>query len=370
MDEPNSAGFTGEILDRYLAAGWYRMSARMFTCRYSFIPNGFLTTVWTRLPLADHTFPKSLRRLLRRNGAQFRTETHPARAGEDEENVFAAYRAEAPYDLNRSAAQYLLHDPDVPFDTWQISVYAGEELIAFSYFDRGHSAVQSLGGYYLPAARLYSPGLYTLALEIEQAKRWGMDYHYSGYLVPGNEVFEYKRRVGALEAFDDVSKQWYPLAKMDPDQLPDVLQRAALLEFDRLYRSIGVSYGVRLRPTIQIPFGRESLGWLRREQLAFCVVDASIVQHPFWACHLYSYNLRRYCTLLCTRTPYGNPETAFEYEPGPPPPLTDSLQERILQLDPGVGIALECLYYSSQPYTPATLTRIAEAVTQANASMH
>ena len=361
-----NTGFTGQLLDRYLAAGWYRMGTRMFTCRYNFYPNGFLTTVWTRLPLAGHTYPKSVRKLLRRNGSRFRHEVHPARAGAAEESVFAAYRRWREYDLHGSAAQYLRHDPDVPFDTWQASVYDGDELVAFSYFDRGQDAAQSVCGYYRPELRAHTLGLYTLALEVEQAKLWGMGYHYAGYIVPGNDAFEYKRRVGELEAYDDLERAWYPLADMDPAELPDAMMRTALLEYDALYAGLGRSYGLRLRPKIQIPFGRVSLTWLRREQLPFCIVDADTLAQPFWACHMYSFNFRRYFTLLCTRLPYFDPGAAMASEAAE---VADGgpLASRMEAIDPGNGIAVECLYYSSQVYKSADLARMARAVQRANA---
>lgn len=352
-----NAGFTGKLLDRYLASGWYRMGPRMFTCRYNFYPNGFLTTVWTRLPLHGHAFPKSIRKLLRRNRGRFRVEVHRARAGAEEERVFAAYRRAKDYDLHSRAAHYLRHDPEVPFETWQVSVYddgddgAGGDarLVAFSYFDRGEAALQSVSGYYDPAYERHSLGLYTMALEVEQARAWGMDYHYAGYLVPGNDAFEYKRRVGALECFDDVARAWYPIDDLDEAELPDAVQRSALIEYDRLYRAEGRNYGLRFRPAIQVPFGREGLSWLRREQLPFCVVDDTIVRRPFWAAHFYSFNYRRYFSLLCTET------------------AADPIEEALLAgHDPGHGIAVECIQYSSRPFTAHHLERAAQAVHRAN----
>ncbi len=364
-----NAGFTGKLLDRYLASGWYRMGPRMFTCRYNFYATGFLTTVWTRLPLAGHTFPKRVRKLIRRCEARFTYAVHPARATDAEEAVFAAYRATKDYDLHHSAASYLRHDPDVPFDTYQVSVFDGDRLIAFSYFDRGAASVQSVCGYYDPAYAHYSLGLYTLTAEVTQAKGWGMAYHYAGYLVPGNDVFEYKRRVGALEAFDDVARTWYPLAEMDPGELPDAVQRAALVEYDALYRGAGKSYGLRFKPSIQISFGRSGMSWLRREQFPFCVVDVDSIGDTYWACHFYSYNYGRYFTLLCTHA------HEFETEPGPGRYLApggggDPGSERPFGLfdryDPGTGVALECLYYSSYPYTPADLARLRAVVARTN----
>ncbi len=354
-------GFTGKLLDRYLASGWYRMGSRMFTCRYNFYPTGFLTTVWTRLPLAGHEFPKRVAKGMRRNDARFTHRIHPAQATDAEEAVFAAYRTSKDYDLHNSAAYYLRHDPDVPFDTYQVSVFDEGKLVAFSYFDRGAAAVQSVCGYYDPRYASHSLGLYTMTLEIGQAKAWGMAYHYAGYLVPGNEAFEYKRKVGALEAFDDVARTWYPLAEMDSAELPDALQRSALLEYDGLYRRGGEPYGLRFRPSIQIPFGRSGMSWLRREQFPFCVVDADLAEEPFWACHLYSFNYGRYFSVLVTHAHETEAESldATMADVG----LIDLGNYR----DLGTGVAVECLHYSPHPYTSQELQRIREAVRLANA---
>ncbi len=357
-----NTGFTGKLLDRYLASGWYRMGARMFTCRYNFYANGFLTTVWTRLPLAGHAFPKRVRKLIRRNRARFTHQIHPAQATDAEEAVFIAYRATKDYDLQNTAAHYLRHDPDVPFDTYQVSVFDDDRLVAFSYFDRGGISLQSIAGYYDPAYASHSLGLYTMALEVEKAKAWGMTYHYAGYLVPGNEIFEYKRKVGDLEAFDDVSRVWYPLGDLDPTQLPDAVQRAALLEYDELYRSVAQPYALRFRPNIQIPFGRTGLSWLRREQFPFCIVDSELVGAQYWACHLYSYNYGRYFTLLCTHPLKPAPMSLDEPMPNPGLGLEGLFEHYEL----GTGVAVECLHYATHPYTSVDLERIQRTVIRAN----
>ncbi len=360
-------GFTGKLLDRYLADGWYRMGARMFTCRYNFYPNGFLTTVWTRLPLAEHQFPKSIAKLLRRNAQKFTTVIHPARALEAEERVFSAYSASRNYDLHSNAAHYITHDRDAPFDTWQVSVYDQETLIGFAYFDRGRLAMQSVSCFFLPEYSKYSIGLYTLALEVEQAKRWGMAYHYSGYIVPGNDTFEYKRRMGDLEAYDDVERSWYPISYLDPAELPDAMMRSALLEYDALYRSVELSYGLSFRPSLQIPFGRDGLSWLRREQLPFCLVDESIAHLPYWACHLYSFNFRRYFTLLCTHHPDEQDSLDVRYANAP---ALESLnwRQRLDRWNPGRGQVVKCIQYSAKPFSALELHQAAVVVAEANAA--
>ena len=361
-------GFTGKLLDRYLANGWYRMGTRMFTCRYNYYPWGFLTTVWTRLPLRGHAFPKSTAKVMRRNGrAGLRSEVHRARAGEAEERVFAAYAEVKDYDLHDNAAHYCYSDPEAPFDTWQVSVYdADDHLVAFSYFDLGSRSAQSVCGFYDPAYDSHSLGLYTLALEVEHCKRTRRAHHYAGYLVPGNPTFEDKRRVGALEYYDDVRQRWHPIDELDPGQLPDVVMRDALASYGRLYDSLGRAYTALLRPRYFIGVSNRELQWLRREPLPFCITDERANRRPFWACHFYSYNYRRYFSLLCTSHSY---EQSSLSEPPPQvlrPGRAASLERATAYSSQGPGVAVALIHYSTEPYTAADLQRVWWAVAEAN----
>ena len=355
-----NTGFTGSLLDRYLANGWYRMGARMFTCRYNFYDWGFLTTVWTRLPLAGYAPGKRVRKLLRRNARDLRYEVHPARAEAAEEAVFARYSASKTYDLHGEAADYLRHNPDSPFDTWQVSVYAGERLVAFSYFDLGRYAAQSVCGFYLPEAERYSPGLYTLVLEAEYCRDRGMHYHYAGYIVPGNDIFEYKRRVGPLEAFDDLLRVWYPIEKLNEEALPDAQQRMALLAYDELMDEVGLGYTVRMRPQYFVSIAQQDLHWLRREQLPFCVTEAFSNRRPYWACHFYSFNRRRFFSLLCTSHAYEQEHEQVPQRMRQRPPRSKRFEHL------GSGVAVRLLHSTRRPYKRADLERVWAQVAEAN----
>ena len=357
-----SHGYNGQLLDRYLASGWYRMGTRMFTTTYNFYDWGFLSTVWTRLPLAGHAFPKRTRKLVRRNAGAFRYEVHRARADAAEEEVFARYCADKAYDLLDTAGEYLHSAPSSPFDTWQCSVYdvASGGLVAFSYFDLGAEAIQSVAGFYDPAYARHSLGLYTLCLEVVWAKANGFAFHYAGYIVPGNDIFEYKRRVGALEAFDERRKVWFPLADLAASDLPDVRQRAALRHYDKLFASLRMSYTVRLRPRYAVSIGQQDLSWLRREQLPFCITEARANRRPYWACHFYSYFRARYFSLLCTSKAFGHERLQV------PPELrtAHAPSKRFEHL--GSGMTVRLLHETKAPYTAADLEHVWAGVALAN----
>ncbi len=342
------------------------MGTRMFTCRYNFYDWGFLSTVWTRLPLEDHAFPKRTAKLIRRNGRVLKHVLHPARCTAAEERLFQAYRRHKTYDLHESAADYLRQDPDAPFDTWQISVFEGDKLVAFSYFDRGNNSLQSVCGFYDPDYSQRSLGLYTLTLEVLAAKRWGMQFHYAGYLVPGNRIFEYKRRAGGLQCFDDTHRRWYPIDELDASQLPDAIMRQALLAYDAVLREARIPYTIQLRPNYFISVAQPELRWIRREQLPFCIADKRSTQQPFWACHFYSYNFSRYFSLLCTNN-HLNSDPSYE----PNLDLDLGMNHNLdLQTDGPAprngGIGVRVLHQSKRPFSRTDFERIWEEVTQIN----
>ena len=62
-----------QLLDRYLARGWFRMGQTIFTCHFLNFKNNLYTAIWTRLDLQGYTFRKSLRKIINRNNQRFKT---------------------------------------------------------------------------------------------------------------------------------------------------------------------------------------------------------------------------------------------------------------------------------------------------------
>jgi leucyl-tRNA---protein transferase len=221
----------GDELDAYLARGWYRIGQAMVTCRFVWAHDGTLrSAIWTRTRLQGYRFRKSLSRIHRKNSERYAYVEGPLRVDEEHRALYRRYRAHArgsrPPTLEGALHGDAEHDH---FDTREIAVRdADGRLVAFSTFDLGRRSLQSLMGVYDPDHAQHSLGFWTLLLEIRHALELGLDFHYAGYVLPGDGSMDYKLRVGAIEYLDPDDNAWRPWAEFDPACLPDVQLGRAL----------------------------------------------------------------------------------------------------------------------------------------------
>lgn len=215
-------------LDQLLARGWFRMRRSMFTTRYLLDDKGLHTAIWARLRLDGYAFKAGLRRRLRKLDQRFDISIMPARPGPDERALYRRYVDHVQGDRPDELGEVLGEQSGLrtPFDTWQVSIHDGDRLAAFSLFDLGGAAIQSIIGVYEPDYAAHGLGFGTMLLEIRFGLEHGLEYHYPGYVVDGVPAFDYKRRVGDLEYRDPATRQWRLLSTLDMETLPDrALQR-------------------------------------------------------------------------------------------------------------------------------------------------
>ena len=215
---------SGEELDAYLANAWYRMGQSIFTCHFLFFEESLYSPVWTRLPLKGYTFRKSLRKIIHRNQQEFRTVFRPAVLDEEKERLFQVYRTNFKGRLSATLKESLQDNRDFNiYATYEVAVYHGSRLVAFSFFDLGRKSLASIKGVYDPAYAPYSLGLYTMLAEIQYGLDQDFDYFYPGYVVPGYNRFDYKLRIGKpeeIEYYDLKLRRWRPNNLFREDQLP------------------------------------------------------------------------------------------------------------------------------------------------------
>ncbi len=240
-------------LDLLLARGFFRMHQNIFTCMFLSNEQGMHSVVWTRRALPGPPFRSSARKRLSRIKARFAVSVQPARLDEEREELYARYlehvggvRSESlhaivfgeeapppPLPTSSEEARRVRDQCDRGlggdrFDTWEVTIRDGGRLVAHSLFDLGRDSIESIVCSWDQDYARFGLGVGTLLTEVEWGGEQGFSWHYSGYLVPGVSAFEYKREVGALEAWEPTDELWIPLEELDLGRLPGARIQAAL----------------------------------------------------------------------------------------------------------------------------------------------
>jgi arginine-tRNA-protein transferase len=240
-------------LDEYLARGWYRMGQALITTDLLAWRGELRSTIWTRLDVRGHRFPRSVRKLMASNGRRFQVRVGALVMDDAREALYARYlekvggeRVDNLLDVVGGAAGLAL------FDTREISVWSEDRLIAFSWFDLGERSAESLIGVYDPAYGKHSLGLYTLALEIVHTAALGRQFHYAGYVLAEPSSMDYKLQVGGLQFLDPATGDWLAAPPFPPTRSPAEVLRSTLAAAEGALTRSGVEVARYTNPALQI----------------------------------------------------------------------------------------------------------------------
>ncbi|MFT6708932.1 MAG: arginyl-tRNA--protein-N-Asp/Glu arginylyltransferase [Flavobacteriales bacterium] len=209
-----------EELDDYLAKGWFRMGQTIFTCRFITFEDVLFTTVWLRLTLDGFQFSKSQRKLMRKNQSQFSVISRKAIFNKEKEELYKIHRQRFSGHVAKTLRSSLFGDTSFNiYDTYEIAIYDGEQLVGCSFFDRGEKTLASIMGMFHPDYNKDSLGYYTMLEEIAYGQQQNYEEYYPGYVVPGYEKFDYKLRIGATDFYDEATNSWLPYRDLDHKSL-------------------------------------------------------------------------------------------------------------------------------------------------------
>ncbi|GEM_PF-2146158 len=205
-------------MDALLANGYYRNGLDACANSVRFMGQAWVSAVMLRVRLTDFVWKKRLRKLLRNNNENFSFHIQPFVPTAAKESLWQQYKLGVHDWANVPTleAHLLRGQPAANFNTWELCVYAGERLLAFSVFDRGARSITSLEAAYDVAFSKYSLGVYTMLLEIGHCIELELDYYYPGFYPNGDPMFAYKLRPGNLEFFRVESAEWLPLEQLAP----------------------------------------------------------------------------------------------------------------------------------------------------------
>ncbi len=243
---------TGAELDLYLSKGWYRMGQTIFTTHFLCFGHSFYSAIWIRLDLEEYAFRKSLRKLLKKNDQQLDISFGPARIDPQREELYAIYREDFPGVIAPSILDSLQDGEHFNiYNTLEFTAHLGDELIALSYFDIGEDSVSSILGIYHPGYKDRSLGFYTMLKEIEYCIDHGIRYYYPGYIVPGYNRFDYKKRIGQVDYYRLDTGDWEPLDQLAEEDIPIALIQTKLKDLQLQMAQAGLESSLKFYPIFE-----------------------------------------------------------------------------------------------------------------------
>ncbi len=266
----------GKELDEFLARGWFRSGSMLFISQYIFLGEDVYSPVRLRLPLAGYKMKKRLRSLYRKVTKEFSYIIRPASITAEKE---ALYRQHCPrfggYVPGTLKENLLGADRQQVFDTREVCVYDGKKLIAVSFFDMGNNSMASILGLFDQAYSKFSLGMFTMLAEILYGQEQGVDFYYPGYVLPGNERFNYKLRLGNLEGYLDKGG-WVSYDQLDLTALPVTRMKRELGRLAEALDEVGIKHKLVHYPPFQLDLGWGSRSQLRSPLWVYCLPGETI----------------------------------------------------------------------------------------------
>lgn len=222
-------GFKGDLLDKLLEAGYYRMQHFMFTCNETVTSENLLAipVFWLRTVIKDFKPEGSAKNILKKC-SNFSVVVKQAQVNDEIETLYQVYKSHVAFKIADSAAGYLHQQfVELPFDSRMIKVYDGNKLIATGFFDEGQNAIAGILNIYHPQYDKYSLGKFLILQKLQYALLKNMKYYYTGYISTESTRFDYKTfpYAGAVEVLLPVEKIWVPYKKFGKPFLAEYYTR-------------------------------------------------------------------------------------------------------------------------------------------------
>lgn len=182
----------GELYDRFLAAGWYRIGQSMITT--DLITQAYLLVpvYWLRIRLDDYQPSRSARRIARKC-SHLSVHILPFAITPETERLYACYRESISHAIAPTAHEYLLDtERKNAFDSRRIELRDGNTLCAVGFFDLGARASTGILHIYHPDYAHLSPGKMLYLATLDYSRQQGLAYYYPGYISPSTRKFDYK----------------------------------------------------------------------------------------------------------------------------------------------------------------------------------
>ena len=186
--------------DDLLAHGWFRGNGIVYRSEVVCIDSRVYGIRNIRFPVADFSMRKSHRKLFAKNNQRFTLRVGTPFSDANREKLYSSLKPRFKAFVHQSLEGMLLSPRlAAEFDAMEVAVYDGEDLVAVSYIDVGDKSMASILCVYDPSYKKESLGIYTMLVELDLAKRMGLDFYYPGYVLDEPSSFDYKLDLGPCQ---------------------------------------------------------------------------------------------------------------------------------------------------------------------------
>lgn len=208
---------TGEMLDEYLAQGWYRMGQIIFTTDYLYKDEQYIRVFWLRYRMDLFRFSRKQEKLLQLP-ADFTFSNKPLQLTEELESVYQLYRNDIDFEISPTLRENLfslcfISSEEAPaYDSWVMEIRHKGKLIAAGIYDMGEKSMMGIINFYDPAYKKLSLGKRMILYKLQESLDRKLDYYYPGYIVPDYPKFDYKLEAGPeiCEIYHPTENAWLP----------------------------------------------------------------------------------------------------------------------------------------------------------------
>lgn len=228
--------------DQYLASGWFRGSVMLYKMDLLCVDADVFSVVNIRLGLDQYSIKKRHRKIKTRVENRFTITCGEVTLRDEHQRLYEQHKSRFKGFIHATLDEYLhagFHS--TVFDTMQICVFDGDQLIAASYFDLGERSMASLIGMYDEAYADYSLGIYTMLKEIEFGQSTHRRWYYPGYVLDKPSSFDYKLQLGNMEYYTP-SKRWGSHVNYDPKQTLAFGLRKAMSRLEKAFKQEGIQF--------------------------------------------------------------------------------------------------------------------------------
>jgi leucyl-tRNA---protein transferase len=206
------------------------------------IDSSIYSVVNIRLTLKGFEFKNRHAKLIRRNDKKFSTKIGKVSLNEQKEELYQSHKKRFKGFIHATLSDYLEAGRGYTvFNTREVCIYSGSQLVAVSYIDLGENSVASLLCLFDHEYASASLGIYTMLKEIEYCQVKGFKLYYPGYILDNQESFNYKLSLGKVEYYN-ANKRWTTLVDSANISSPASVYKDAMQQIGLSLKDQGIEF--------------------------------------------------------------------------------------------------------------------------------